>query len=144
VKDPIFQANGFAFNNPKVFSGDENVKEAFGELLIPLATDLPLARSLDLNLAGRVTEYSTVGSVEAWKVAANYEPVSGVRLRVLASRDIRAPNLGELFTPLTQIAAASSAVDPTTGLPAIFPSFRGGNQNLDAELADTRTIGVVL
>lgn len=142
--DPISAANGFAFNNPQVFSGDENVKEGFGELLIPLARDVLLARNLELNLAGRVTEYSSVGTIEAWKFATNYEPVSGVRFRALASRDIRAPNLGELFTPLTQTAAAGSAVDPVTGLPAIFPTFRGGNQNLEAELADTRTIGIVL
>jgi hypothetical protein len=39
-----------------------------GELAIPLLKDLPLVSSLDANLAGRYTDYSTSGSVETWKV----------------------------------------------------------------------------
>ena len=48
----------------------QNVKEIAGELLIPILKDVPLAQSVELNLAGRYTDYSTSGSVETWKAGA--------------------------------------------------------------------------
>ena len=40
----------------------------------------------------------TAGDANTWKVGLTWEtPIPGVRLRALQSRDIRAPNLSELF-----------------------------------------------
>src|SRR5262249_38926462 len=54
----------------------------------------------DLSLAGRHARYSTAGDANTWKVGLTWEtPIPGVRFRTLMSRDIRAPNLSELFSP---------------------------------------------
>ena len=44
----------------------------------------------------------TAGDANTWKVGLTWDtPIPGVRLRALQSRDIRAPNLSELFAPVT-------------------------------------------
>src|SRR6185312_15997462 len=46
----------------------------------------------------RYTHYTTSGDVETWKVGFTWDtPLDGLRLRALQSRDVRAPNLAELF-----------------------------------------------
>jgi len=71
--------------------------ETFVETNIPLL-DSPEWGRINANLAGRYTHYTTSGDVETWKVAATWDtPLDGLRLRALQSRDVRAPNLAELF-----------------------------------------------
>ena len=42
----------------------------------------------------------TAGDANTWKVGLTWDtPIPGIRLRALQSRDIRAPNLSELFSP---------------------------------------------
>ena len=71
--------------------------EAFLETGVPLLNDTTWGK-LDLNLAGRYTHYTTSGDVETWKVGMVWDtPLDGVRITALQSRDVRAPNLAELF-----------------------------------------------
>ena len=71
--------------------------EIFGETNVPLLNDNNWGR-INGNVAGRYTHYTTSGDVETWKVGATWDtPVDGLRLRALQSRDVRAPNLAELF-----------------------------------------------
>ncbi len=71
--------------------------ETFLETNVPLL-DTPEWGRINLNLAGRYTHYTTSGDVETWKVGATWDtPLDGLRLRALQSRDVRAPNLAELF-----------------------------------------------
>src|SRR3546814_3408032 len=67
------------------------VTEAYLELLVPVI------EGLDLNGAVRGTDYSTSGYVTTWKAGLTFEPIPDIRIRATRSRDIRAPNLGELF-----------------------------------------------
>ncbi|WP_443971375.1 TonB-dependent receptor domain-containing protein [Sphingobium sp. CR28] len=120
----------------------QNVKEIAGELLIPLLKDVPLVRSLELNLAGRYTDYSTSGSVETWKIGGTWEPVEGIRFRASRSRDIRAPTLQDLFAPLSQ--GPSGFTDLHTNISRVTNIYTQGNRNLVPEVANTTTLGVVL
>jgi len=140
--DARSQASAFALGNPKALRGDINVKEVFGETVVPLAKDATLLRSLDLNGAVRYTDYSTSGSVTTWKVGANWEPVSGLRLRATRSRDIRAPNILELFS--SRVQSTAGVIDPVTNTSPTFQTFATGNANLRPEHADTTSAGVVL
>jgi hypothetical protein len=71
--------------------------EVFLETGVPLLNDTTWGK-LDLNLAGRYTHYTTSGDVETWKVGLVWDtPLDGVRITALQSRDVRAPNLAELF-----------------------------------------------
>ena len=122
--------------------GSQNVKEAFGEVAVPVVKDLPLFKSLDLNGAVRWTDYSTSGSVETWKVGGVWVPVDGIKFRATRSRDIRAPTLFDLYAgpQFTQAAV----LDPHTGISSGFNQITSGNAKLTPEIGKTFTAGVVL
>jgi outer membrane receptor protein involved in Fe transport len=140
--DAISQAGGFGLGNPRALSGRFNVKEAFAETVVPLAKDVPFLRTLDLNGAIRLTDYSTSGSVTTWKIGANWEPVEGVRLRGTRSRDIRAPNILELFS--SRVQSTAGVIDPVTNTSPVLQAFSLGNPNLRPEKADTTSGGIVV
>jgi iron complex outermembrane recepter protein len=118
------------------------VKEVYAEIGVPVLQDSSLGRALDLNFAGRLTDYSTSGSVITWKAGARYEPIDGLEFRATRSRDIRAPNLQELF--LAGEVRTSNVIDPFNGNSnANFLQTTRGNPDLDPEKADTLTAGVV-
>jgi outer membrane cobalamin receptor len=80
-------------------NGTFHVNEVFLELGVPILDDSFWGKA-DLSLAGRHARYSTAGDANTWKVGITWEtPIPGVRFRALQSRDIRAPNLSELFSP---------------------------------------------
>ena len=92
--------------------GTYHVNEFFVEFGIPIINDSFWGK-LDLDIGGRHARYQTTpvtvgtkklndGGTDAntWKVGVTWEtPIPGVRFRALQSRDIRAPNLSELFFP---------------------------------------------
>lgn len=122
-----------------------NVREAYVESIVPLAKNVFLAKSLDLNAAVRRTDYSTSGAVTTWKGGVSWEPTADLRLRATRSRDIRAPNLGELYTPTTPAIPFATVRDPR---PAFNTSYNvqgtaGGNADLMPEISNTSTFGVV-
>lgn len=123
-------------------AGNLSVKEVFGELAVPLLKDQPFAEELSLNAAGRYTDYSTSGSVKTWKLGATWKPISDLLLRGSVSRDIRAPNLFELFAG--DQSAIGLLIDPVSGVTANVPQVTGGNPNLKPEKADTLTFGGVI
>lgn len=131
----------YAQGNFARFNGRYTVKEAFLELDIPLIRD-SFINALNLNAAGRVTDYSTSGKVETWKVGLTGELNDDIRVRGTVSRDIRAPILNELFS--TGVATSGSAVDPGTGVNVQIFTFASGNLNLKPEIARTWSGGIVL
>lgn len=142
LADPLSQGQLWAATNGATYAGSLNVKEGFVELGVPLAKDSEIG-TLDLNGAVRYTDYSTSGSVTTWKVGGVYEPFDAVRFRVTRSRDIRAPNLTDLFqSGATQNVA--NFVNPRNGQTGNLRTQVVGNPNLVAERADTWTAGIVL
>lgn len=131
-----FQSGWFVGNYRPTF-GSYTVTEAYVEAVIPLAD------GFDLNAAVRGTDYSTSGYVTTWKVGAVYSPIPDIRFRVTRSRDIRAPNLNELFAAGT--SRTNTLLDPFNNNQSTqFLELTTGNLNLDPELADTWGVGVVL
>jgi outer membrane receptor protein involved in Fe transport len=144
VADPLSQAGGFRLVNQQNFYGKYNVKEVFGELDIPIFKNAPFAKSFGLNLAGRHTDYSTSGGVNTWKVGLSWQVVDSVRFRATRSRDIRAPDLSELFATGRQ---NNITIDDTlyTGRSYFsVPNKTLGNPGLKPEVANTWVAGVVL
>lgn len=121
--------------------GKQNVKEAYGEVVVPVLKDSRFGRALELNGAIRYTDYSTSGSVATWKLGTSYEPFGGLRFRATRSRDIRAPTLFELFAGPT--AARSQFNDRLTGLNNNLINYTQGNPNLTPEIGNTLTLGGV-
>jgi iron complex outermembrane receptor protein len=124
------------------FAGRYTVIEGAAETIVPLAKDEAWAETWDLSAAVRGTKYSTSGYVTTWKVGTTYEPIEDIRIRATRSRDIRAPNLQELFNVV--IGGFTTLFDPVTNGSASPLQTTRGNQNLLPEQADTTDIGVVL
>ncbi|MEJ1963424.1 MAG: TonB-dependent receptor [Gammaproteobacteria bacterium] len=146
--DPLSKATDFYSLNGQALAGEIKVSEGYLETNIPILKDLPFARSVELNGAGRRTHYSTNGantdnslSVTTWKAGATWEVIPEVRFRATKSRDIRAPNLSELFGPTT--TGGGGVIDPATGRQLNPQQISGSNPNLIPEVADSWTAGVV-
>jgi outer membrane receptor protein involved in Fe transport len=140
----VGQAGGFWLTNPKPIDGKFDVTEGFAEIDAPLLSGKPLAESLTLNAAIRYADYSTAGGATTWKAGAVYSPVDGLRFRVTRSRDIRAPNIAELFTS-SLMALRQNVRDPQrNGAATAVTRITVGNMALSPEKADTLTAGVVV
>ena len=154
-------------------AGDVIVREAYGEGRLPLMQDKPFAQSLAIDASYRYSSYSpfngsTVGGVKTntYGFSAAWKPSHDYRVRASFDRAVRAPNVGELYSP--QTVALDGNVDPCAGtnpsatlaqcarsgvtaaqygniLPAPaaqYNGLQGGNPNLQAETALTSSFGI--
>ena len=160
------------FNALSDTRGRYDVSEIFTEFGIPLLTDKRGAQELTLEVAGRYSDYSTIGDTVTWETRLSWTPIESLRFRASAGEALRAPNIGDLFDPggedftdvddpcdmqnldlgtsgrNTRIAncQALGIADPTT-----FDSldeesiteFQSGNPNLEEETATTFTVGFI-
>ncbi|MBU1377697.1 MAG: TonB-dependent receptor [Alphaproteobacteria bacterium] len=134
-------ANAFAFSNFAPITGKNTTKEAFGEVLVPLVRDVPGLELLSFNGAARITD-DRLGSIWSWKLGFTNKVTDGVQVRFTHSRDIRSPNLVELFSG--QVLNLSQISDPQTGTAYQVRAMTGGNPNLRPETSKTTTAGVTL
>ncbi len=141
--DELTYTRMFAYGNALPFDGSVSVYEGFVETVVPLVRDQAWARALDFNGAVRLTDYSTSGLVTTWKLGLTNEISGQYRVRATWSRDIRAPNLSELYTQA--ISGGRAVADPFNPgqTPTILATTRG-NPDLDPEIAETFTAGLVL
>jgi iron complex outermembrane receptor protein len=87
-------------------SGEFDVSELYGELLIPIVSDGPTGvEHFTVELGGRISDWSMpqVDKVETYKALIDWAFTPRYRLRGGFNRALRAPNLGELFLGRTQI-----------------------------------------
>lgn len=106
--------------------GKYNVKEAYGEVNVPLLANLPFAQDLSFGGAVRYSKYSTIGATTTWKIDGTYSPIRDITFRGTISRAVRAPNISELFNPRQGVQAfLNDPCDPTF-LPE-GTSFRAAN-----------------
>jgi outer membrane receptor protein involved in Fe transport len=175
VQDPYAGA-GFtnALSGLGFAAGPFKVREAYGELNVPLLKDLTFVKDLTLHGAARVSDYnSSAGTVWTYNYGGDYAPARDIRFRVNYGRAVRAPNLSETSGSLTpnfansfqdpcrasnigsgtQYRAANCAADlgallnsPSFANQAAYslPVISGSNPNLTAEKADSWTYGVVV
>ena len=134
---------GYERTNIQPLRGSFHVLEGSAEADVPLANDTFFAKSWDLNLAFRYADYSQSGTAPTWKIGSVYQPIDGLRFRITQSRDIRAPNVSELFTP---VAVAQTAINDPANHNAVIniPTETTGNPNLTVEKANTTTVGISL
>ena len=115
------------FNAAQPLSGNDQVAEVYGELLIPLLSNLPFIRNLETNLGYRLSDYQSVGVVESYKADLNWEIFEGLRARGGIQRAVRAPSIGELFGP------------QNLGFPSIgVPVSTAGVRQFSGDPCDTR------
>ena len=122
--------------------GNYHVNEVFVEFGVPLINNTFWGKA-DLDIAGRHARYSTAGDANTWKVGVTWDtPLPGIRLRALQSRDIRAPNLSELFSPPQGLNGSVS--NDATGQPGqAVRQINEGNSLLKVEKSSTTEVGIV-
>lgn len=123
--------------------GKYDVTEAFAETNVPLL-DSSMAGKVNFNLAGRWTDYSTSGTVYAWKIGGTWQtPYEPLRFRAVMSRDVRAPNLSELFAaPVTVTTPGFTNPFNNTSLTILQNTI--GNTALKPEKALNTELGLTL
>jgi outer membrane receptor protein involved in Fe transport len=112
-----------------------SVGEGFAEMRVPVAQDQPLIQDLTVAAGYRYSSYSTAGITNTYRFDVQYAPVRDVRLRASYDRVIRAPNLIELYTPLSYGASNFIDFDPCA-------PTEGGIVHADASLAACRRTGI--
>lgn len=146
-------------------SGSFDVKEFFTEVRIPIAQD---SWVYDFTVTGgyRYSDYSTGATTDTFKIEGELAPIRDFRIRGGFNRAVRAPTVQDLFSP--NLVALDGSSDPCAGFvitaanagcraqglsvgqfvapnPADqYNGFVGGNANLQPEIADTYTAGVVV
>ena len=143
IVDANAQASNWFGGNFKPLNAQYSVKEAAFETVIPLAKGESWADAWDFNGAVRVTDYQSSGVVVTWKAGSTFTPIPDVKLRVTRSRDIRAPNLNELFAGGVPTFSALPR-DPFTNSSPNYRFITTGFTGLAPEKADTLGIGLVV
>ena len=99
----------FTGKTPAV-KGSYEVSEAYLEARLPLLKDKPFAELLAIEGGFRASDNSVTGSSNSWRGGGEWAPVRDIRFRGMYAVSVRAPNVGELFTP--QAPAISVPEDP--------------------------------
>jgi outer membrane receptor protein involved in Fe transport len=159
-------------------NGSYNVYEAFAELIVPIAADQPFFDELSVEAGIRYSKYKVDAPSDpsfdatTWKLGLTWAPIPAVRFRGNYQKAVRAPNIGELFLPVST-GLTNLLVDPCAGaapttnanlravciaqgadpsqigsipnpVAAQANSTGGGNPFILPETAKTYTLGVVL
>ena len=159
-------------------NGGFNVTEFFGEVIAPLVEDKPFFRNLTIEGGIRQSRYKIDATgnpsfnATTWKAGGSWEPIADFKVRGNYQRAVRAPNISELFAPVSTYLV-NLTVDPCAGAAptsnanlaaiclaqgapaAVIGSIAnpasgqpnatgGGNPNIRPEVADTFTVGAIL
>ena len=144
--DPLLNStlgSNWAAGNYKNGRGKYEVYEGYVEVDLPLLNSDSIGRA-NLNGAARATHYSTSGTVWTWKIGGTWDtPLDGIRLRAVTSRDVRAPNLSELFAAPT-VTTVPNFNDPFRNQAVQIFQNTIGNTALQPEVARNTELGIVL
>jgi iron complex outermembrane receptor protein len=108
---------------------------------------IPVLKSLDVNLAARRDDYTGFGSTTNPKITVRFAPHEKILFRGSYSTGFRVPTFKQQFDPsFESIYAGVDLIDPATGLPIPANSLNtisGGKADLQPEEADMKSMGVV-
>jgi len=161
------------FNAQDNIIGSIDHADAFVEFFIPLLSEMPGVQLLSLTTGYRYSDHSNSGGNSSYKGELDWHVNDQFRVRGSYQKAVRAPNIGELFSPQEEDnpdvsdpcnfdssfrtganAAQVRALCLAQGVPAAIidtytqttdqiDALAGGNPNLSEESADTYTIGFV-
>ncbi len=132
------------FDNALATAGtlSRTVKAVFAELQIPVL------KTLDLNVAGRRDDYTGFGSTTNPKYTLRFTPTDKILIRGSYSTGFRIPTFKQQFDPsFESIIAGGNLIDPATGQSIAANSANnifGGKATLQPEEAKMKSVGFVL
>ena len=91
----LLTGNTFRQGTQGAYASQFDVKEIYGELLVPVLKDVLIFKQLDIGGAYRHSEYDRFGGQDTWKGEVNWALDSSIRFRGTIQRVIRTPNFGE-------------------------------------------------
>ncbi len=167
VDDAQRTGNIYGFNAVQDQKGSITVKEAYGELRVPVLADTPFFYDLSIEAGARYSDYSTIGGLFNWKVGGQWAPIEWVKFRGIYNKAARAPSVVELFQngdqgfpsytdPCNQVGRTAQALAicqrqaPAVDFAGFIQNnsqvqaFAFGNAALEEEKAETFTVGAVL
>lgn len=111
AQDALGASGALFFNAVGTRQGDYDVKEAYAELRVPILKDVPFAKELSFELAGRASDYSSIGRTDQYTARVEWAPFDDLRIRANQGTAVRAPNIVELYSPQST-NFTTAAVDP--------------------------------
>jgi len=157
--DPVVAAGETADVPTSPTDGKFDVKEFYGEVIVPILADRKGADVLNLSGALRYSNYNLFDSDTVGKIGINWGPTSNLMIRASYSEGFRAPNIGELFNlgsrfdasitdRCSNVAPADAANCAALGVPPDYSQLNpqisvdtGGNPNLEPEKSKTWSAG---
>jgi len=163
--------NGDGSSDAQSTRGEYDVTEGYAEFKVPLLKGLPLVKSLTMDGAVRVSDYSNFGTAVTWKSGLDYAVNDTFRVRGSHGIGFRAPQVKELYggrfqtfpntsDPCDTSAAYANAVvaanckaqltalgiNPATFLSSTTQTatITGGNANLEPEKSKSWSGGLVI
>ncbi len=115
--------------------GAYDVKEVYGELLVPVLSGIPAVEQFNLELGLRYSDYSTTGASWTYKILGDWEITPWLRARGGYNRAERAPNIAELFLAPSQLFGNNALGDLCSERSTYFMSANGAAQGNTAERA---------
>jgi iron complex outermembrane receptor protein len=169
--DALIAAGVTSGNSRLPTRGGFSLDEFYAEFNIPIVRDLAFAEIFEIAVAARYSDYSNFGDTTNPKIGFRYKPIADLLIRGNYADGFRAPSVSELFQgasdsfptvtdPCSQAVFGNQTPDTQSrcrnGIGGIAPvpvgynqlnaQIRitvGGNPNLDAEEATTKTLGLV-
>lgn len=153
--------------------GEDKTSAIFGEIGLPLLSNMPLAQELSLTLSGRYTDVDSYGGDSTYKAGLNWQITPEFRMRASQGTSFRSPALFELFLAGETSFLGQRAIDPCVnwasnlasqaisqriadncaadGIPgthngagsSALISSSGGFGSLDAETSTSRNVGFI-
>ncbi len=161
-KDEASYTNNFALIRQAASSGLELAEDSSGDRrdnAVYAELNVPIVKTLDMNLALRYDDYSDFGSTWNPKIALRWQPTQQVLVRGSYNTGFRAPTLYDVYAPNSITFTGNPYDDPllcpggvvNTGLGGIasrdcgqqFQQQQGGNRELDPETSKAWTIGIL-
>ncbi len=165
--DALIVSGAANANRQDPIDGGYTARELFAEFAVPLLARMPLVDALNLNVAGRYSDYDLFGSKSTYKVGLDWQVVPSMKVRSNYSSAFRVPSVPELFGGISQgnlttsdpcsnwsTLPATSVVAQNCRAAGVPTGYRqlgntvlttiGGNPRLTPEDAKTMTIGLVL
>jgi outer membrane receptor protein involved in Fe transport len=102
-----------------------DAKEFYGEVLVPVISDVAFIQELNIEGAYRTSDYSNTGRADTWKLGFSWAVNDDLRFRGTRQTAIRSPNLGEFASPESVLSL--SLFDPNSGsfVPRLGGRFDG-------------------
>ena len=114
--------NAWQVTSAGITAGKSETKEAFGEIKLPILSDVPFFQNLELTAAGRITNVRAIRASDGftdsdngnwtYKLGLNWEVNDLLRLRGTYGTSFRAPALFEQFLADQTSSLSQRTVDP--------------------------------